>query len=530
MEIKEKGIAQTGVGISNTNKDKSFSKDVYRFVKWNGPSNTIYTALIYAFIFVSSIILRLIHLDLSDNGAPIFDEKHYVPQAEQISNLGMENNPAYGLVVHPPLGKHILSIGIDLFGYNPIGWRILSVVAGSIMVILIMAIAHKLTKSLTMGILAAILLTTEGVTFFMSRFGMLDIFLGLFTLAGVAFIVFRATNGEKLDSENIPIYKDFYLICAGILFGLAMSIKLSGVYFPAVAGICLFLLAVFTSKSFKRTIKITAIGIIHFAIIPLVVFLLSWIPWFRNDFSVYKEYAENNDTSNIIPEWIANILPDSMVSFYKYQAGVMEFHTGLTNSEGNIHPWESKPLDWLIGNGSLLAYSGNDHQMWLSTNRSIWILSFLVIVVSIIMVLFKDSMKWFIVLAGFCAAWVPWLFAYDRQMYLFYVVPLAPFLVLGIVLLIDGLVSYGAGKNIQSHSTEDNDEEYVMSKDSKLHKPAFILGAILLIAMILTVIEFILASPYIFYTILPENFINENNHFLKLPESFYIENWVEPKD
>ena len=48
----------------------------------------------------------------TDGGTPVFDEKHYVPQAWQIlRNGGVEDNPGYELVVHPPLGKQLIALG-----------------------------------------------------------------------------------------------------------------------------------------------------------------------------------------------------------------------------------------------------------------------------------------------------------------------------------------------------------------------------------------------------------------------------------
>ena len=32
---------------------------------------------------------------------------------------GIEDNPGYGLVVHPPLAKEIMAAGMGLFGYTP---------------------------------------------------------------------------------------------------------------------------------------------------------------------------------------------------------------------------------------------------------------------------------------------------------------------------------------------------------------------------------------------------------------------------
>ncbi len=38
-------------------------------------------------------------------------------------NHGVEDNPGYGLVVHPPVGKQLIAIGEAIFGYNGLGWR-----------------------------------------------------------------------------------------------------------------------------------------------------------------------------------------------------------------------------------------------------------------------------------------------------------------------------------------------------------------------------------------------------------------------
>ena len=76
-------------------------------------------------------------------GTPIFDEKHYAPQAWQLlHNHGVEDNPGYGLVVHPPVGKQLIAIGEAVFGYNGLGWRFSGAVCGVILVLLIVRIGR----------------------------------------------------------------------------------------------------------------------------------------------------------------------------------------------------------------------------------------------------------------------------------------------------------------------------------------------------------------------------------------------------
>ena len=39
-------------------------------------------------------------------------------------------------------------------------------------------------------------------------------------------------------------------------------------------------------------------------------------------------------------------VPDALRSFWHYTYGAYKFHSGLTNADGNHHPWESKPWTW----------------------------------------------------------------------------------------------------------------------------------------------------------------------------------------
>ena len=70
--------------------------------------------------FVVTLVLGLVAASVrfaglgspTDGGTPVFDEKHYVPQAWQmLRNGGVEDNPGFELVVHPPLGKQLIAIG-----------------------------------------------------------------------------------------------------------------------------------------------------------------------------------------------------------------------------------------------------------------------------------------------------------------------------------------------------------------------------------------------------------------------------------
>ena len=90
-----------------------------------GPIDRLQGWAMTAVITALAALTRFLNLGSpTDAGTPIFDEKHYAPQAWQmLRNHGVEDNPGYGLVVHPPVGKQLIAIGEAIFGYNGLGWR-----------------------------------------------------------------------------------------------------------------------------------------------------------------------------------------------------------------------------------------------------------------------------------------------------------------------------------------------------------------------------------------------------------------------
>ncbi|MGZ4518619.1 MAG: phospholipid carrier-dependent glycosyltransferase, partial [Mycobacteriaceae bacterium] len=145
----------------------------------------------------------------TDAGTPIFDEKHYVPQAYQaLTNGGVEDNPGYELIVHPPVAKQLMAVGEWIFGYTPVGWRFASAVVGVVIVLLVIRIVRRLTRSTLIGAIAGILMISDGLTFVTSRVGMLDIFLVVFIVAALGCLVVdrdqvRARMQVVLDEGRI---------------------------------------------------------------------------------------------------------------------------------------------------------------------------------------------------------------------------------------------------------------------------------------------------------------------------------------
>jgi dolichyl-phosphate-mannose-protein mannosyltransferase len=139
------------------------------------------TTLAFGIVTLIAGVLRF--MGLSKPPGKIFDETYYATDAHNLWRLGYEwddkNNTA-GYVVHPPLGKWIIGLGEQMFGYHETGWRFFSAVFGTASILLFMLVAHRLFGSTVLACAAGLLMTFDGAHFVLSRSALLDIFLMFF--------------------------------------------------------------------------------------------------------------------------------------------------------------------------------------------------------------------------------------------------------------------------------------------------------------------------------------------------------------
>ena len=55
------------------------------------------------------------------------------------------------MVVHPEVGKWLIGLGESAFGMDPFGWRVASAVVGSLMVLVMIRLARRVTRSTLLG-------------------------------------------------------------------------------------------------------------------------------------------------------------------------------------------------------------------------------------------------------------------------------------------------------------------------------------------------------------------------------------------
>ena len=121
-----------------------------------------------------ALIMRL--WNLSYPSKLLFDETYYPKDAWTMLHQGYEGTwgdaktinpqiaagtsngwtPDAEFVVHPPLGKELISIGEHLFGMTSFGWRFSSALFGTLMIVLTIRLARRLSRSTMVGALSLI--------------------------------------------------------------------------------------------------------------------------------------------------------------------------------------------------------------------------------------------------------------------------------------------------------------------------------------------------------------------------------------
>jgi dolichyl-phosphate-mannose-protein mannosyltransferase len=400
----------------------------------------------------------------TDHGTPVFDEKHYVPQAWQmLRNGGVEDNYGYELIVHPPLGKQLIAVGEWLFGYTGWGWRFSAAIAGIVLVLLVIRIARRLTRSTLLGAVAGVLVIADGVLHLQSRMGMLDIFLALFIVAAFGCLILdrdqvrarlaeAARNGLLAESPYGPkLGFRWWRFGAGVLLGLSLAVKWSGAWHLIAFGLLLIAFDVSARRTagvqrpwLGTLLRDLLPGFLAIAGVAVLVYTATWAPWFASETATDRHYVEIRNQA----EGFWGFLPDAVRSWLSYQGNVYDFHVNLDTPEGDPHPWESKPWTWPMGLRPMLYYWGDGAEAagcgrdecvratMLIGTPAMWWLAIPVLAWSTWRAVFRTDWRYAAVLVGYLAGLLPWFLNLDRQMYYFYATPIAPFLILGLTLIL----------------------------------------------------------------------------------------------
>ncbi len=372
----------------------------------------------------------------------VFDETYYVKDAYTLGLFGSErawpenanldfeagNTDVFeqvgSYVVHPPFGKWIIFLGLQLFGADsPFGWRFSTALLGTLVIPLVMFIAWRLIGSRVFALLAGLFIALEGQSIVMSRTAILDGILTFMVVLGLAILVVADSwwRGRVATKGRATLTLQPWLILLGVVMGLASSVKWSGLYFLAFFGVYTFL----SDLRLRRRLNlrqlgawlqgfINAVTLLSFGI---VAYVISWSGWILGT-DGWGRQAEGS--------W--------WQSLWAYHQNAFSFHTTLDSE----HPYEANAFQWLLAlrptaffferfeDAEICGALGDCTVAITAIPNLVVFFGGLLALLWLVPRILKDRTALVLVL-GFLAGWLPWVIYLDRTVFQFYTVVLMPF-------------------------------------------------------------------------------------------------------
>ncbi|WP_027342569.1 dolichyl-phosphate-mannose--protein mannosyltransferase [Hamadaea tsunoensis] len=412
-----------------------------------------YAWLAMGVVGLIAALLRFVNL-----GSPkgkIFDEIYYATDAHNLWRLGYEwdeKNNSPGYVVHPPLGKWLIGIGEQIFGYNEVGWRFSAAVIGTASVVMLMLIAKHLFGSTALACAAGLLMTFDGAEFVLSRAALLDIFLMFFILAAFGCLVLDRTARRRRWMRFIAEGGDpagrgrasrprfavpWWRLAAAVMMACALSVKWSALAFLPVMALLVIWWEVGARRSagVRHPIADALLDesgwfLVCIAII-VPLYIASWSGWLLTD----GGFDRHGPAGEGLPWGIS-----ALANLWDYHSQAYHFHVGLHDP----HTYQSWPWQWLLLARPVAFYwSTNDPcgsgscaaEVVLNGTPLLWWAFIPALAALIWFGIARRDWRAGALLAFIAAAWLPW-FPYEldhRTMFFFYALPMEPFLILGIV-------------------------------------------------------------------------------------------------
>lgn len=442
-------------------------------------------------------LIRLANLGYPKN--LVFDETYYAKDAYTLWRFGYErgwpdktadpsivagnpdvylSSPAF--VVHPPVGKWLIGVGEQLFGMNSFGWRFMPLVFGSLLILVTIRLARRLSRSTLIGGLAGLLLTLDGLAFVVSRTALLDGFQAFFLVAAVSCGVadrdwFRHRLADWLQQQDRhDLGGDFgplvwlrpWRIAAGVMFGLAIGTKWNSIFVLAAMGILGVLWDIgarrLAGAGQRRWLALAVDGtpaFVSLVVVSAAIYVASWWGWLTTTGGYNRDWGQRNPDH----PWV-HWLGERWASFIHNHVEIYQFHTGdYINTVS--HPYSAPAAGWL----AVLRPTGFDavndikpgvDGCWATGEATcirvisavgtpiLWWMAAIALVVSVVWWLGARDWRFGVPVVAAMATYIPWLLTTaGRPLFYFYAITIIPFTVIGLAMTMGLVLGPAANPN-----------------------------------------------------------------------------------
>ena len=359
---------------------------------------------------------------IMDKNNPLLDEVNTVPlENSYLNNTYFDEifyarsayEYAHGLDAyewtHPPLGKIIMAIPIRLFGFSPFNYRFMGNLAGIFMISLMYILAKKIFKNRKWALLAALLMMFDNFHFAHTRIALIDSFQIVFILVSIIFMKNYLDCKENASFNKISIN----LLLSGIFIGCAISTKWNAIYIGIGLAIIFFIDLLKSRKKKNNLFKLFILCVISFIVIPLAIYILSYL-LFPN--------VDGYD--------------GTLLGIINQTKRMLTFHSNTEMTHSYSSKWYTWPIMYRpISLYSSLSIDGMRSVIVDIGNPAIWWFGIPSIIYLFISVIKKRDYDYLLILILILSSYLPYIFV-NRIMFMYHYFITLPFVFLAIVSLI----------------------------------------------------------------------------------------------
>ena len=380
-----------------------------------------------------------------------FDEQSIVPKAPGYMNSMYFDEIYHGRTAyeniknivpyettHPPLGKLIIAIGIEIFGMVPFGWRFTGTLFGAAMLPILYIFLKNMFGKTMIASCGTTLFAFDFMHFVQTRIATIDTY-GVFFVLVAYFFMYRyiTQDPEKPFLKTLPP-----LILSGLFFGIGCASKWIVIYAGAGLFVLYILRLVVTARYYKENdlpgiagylVKTLAVTFVFYIVVPAIIYILSYIQNGRADGMTLAG-------GMLWDPRYYKLVWDNQVFMFSYHANLVA-----------THAYSSTWWQWIVDARPILYFldtsmSGGLKSAFASFgNPVVWWGGFMAVIAMVFRVVkYKDGKALFILIAYF-AQLFPWIII-TRVVFIYHYFPCVLFMVFALSHVLNTILERRQGR------------------------------------------------------------------------------------
>ena len=390
-------------------------------------------------------------IDMSGVDSVLLDEQSTVPEAPSWYNSMYFDEIYHGRtayehihtvypyeITHPPLGKLLIALGVEIFGMTPFGWRFMGTFIGVLMLLPLYMLLKSMFGRTRVACCGTALFAFEFMHYTQTRIATIDSY-GVFFILLSFYFMWQWIAAPY----NMGLKKTWWdLAASGVSFGLGCACKWTVVY-GGMGLALLWLLRVVMKYREKglaaygmELLGTLGVSVAFFVAVPAIIYCLSYIPY---------GYAVGMEMPGML------FRGDYYRLVWDNQVYMLTYHSGVSQA----HPYSSRWYQWVLDQRPILYYlnySGEMKSAFGAFNSPLISWGGLAALIAMIPAFWKRRRPAAVLIwVGYICQLLPWVII-TRTTFAYHYFGCSLFLVLAICYVLDELIARNVRNSVVAYS------------------------------------------------------------------------------